>query len=92
MISKIHGIRWLPGKFIETVKQWQEEWFYMADVPSGDREGVPAFSAAPLNGMHSWTAKNLDWGNQEEVKVLQDRVDFLIGEGVNLVDVIPFFL
>ena len=42
--------------------------------------------------LYSWTAKNLNWGNQEEVKVLQDRVDFLIGEGVNLVDVIPFFL
>ena len=92
MISKLHGVTWLPGKFIETIKQWQEEWFYMADVPSGDKEGVPTFSAAPLKRLHSWTAKNIDWGKKEEVEVLQDRVKFLIDEGVTLVDVIHVML
>ena len=75
------------GKFIETVKLWQEEWFYMADVPLGNREGVPAFSAVPLERLHSWMAKNLTWGNEEELEALQDRVNFFIGEGVTLVDV-----
>ena len=55
---------------IETMKIWQEEWFYMADVPSWDREGVPAFSVAPLDRLHSWTAKNLDRGNQEDVEAI----------------------
>lgn len=67
MIGKLNGITWLPGKFIETVKQWQEEWFYVANMPSGDQEGVTAFSVAPLRRLHSWTVKGLDWGNQEEV-------------------------
>jgi hypothetical protein len=64
----------------------------MADVPSGDREGVPAFLAAPLKRLHSWTAKNLHWGSKEEVEALQDQVKFLSCEGITLVDVVHVML
>lgn len=53
MISKLPNVRWLIGKFIEKVKRWKGEWFYMADMSSGGTEGVPAFSAAPLKRLHS---------------------------------------
>ena len=59
----------------------------MADVRVGDREGVPAFSVAPLEKLHSWNPKNLIWGDEEELEALQERVKFCIGQGVNLIDV-----
>ena len=92
MVSKLKNVGWPKDKFIKTVKHWQEEWFYMADVPSGDQEGVPDFSVAPLKRLNSWTNKNLDWENQEDVAVLQRRIRVVIAEGVILVDMVHVML
>lgn len=45
-----------------------------------------------MKRLHSWTTKNLDWGNKEEDDAHQERVKFLIGESVTLVDVIHMML
>ena len=31
MISKNQGVEWLKGTFIETVKEWRREWFYITE-------------------------------------------------------------
>ena len=59
MISRTSGSLLPEGKFIETVKNWQEEWFYMADVPLGNREGIPTpFTTTSSDRLHSWMLKN----------------------------------
>lgn len=88
MISKSSGVKWLQGKFIETVKNWQEEWFYMADVPLSNREGIATpFSATPPERLHSWTPKNIHWEETEELTKLIERVEYFIEKGVTLIDV-----
>lgn len=92
MVSKLNNVDWPKGEFTKMVKKWQEGWFYMADMPLGDQEGPPAFSATPLKRLHSWTAKNLDWGNQTEVAELQRQVKAIIDGGVTLVGVVHVML
>lgn len=60
MISKILGAKWLEGKFINTVKHWQEEWFYMPDVPlanSARYRIATAFTAMPQRGSSPGTPR-----------------------------------
>lgn len=64
----------------------------MVDVPSADHEGVLAFLATTLKRLHSWTTKNLNYWNQEEVRVLYDQVQVLFSDGVTQVDVIHIIL
>ena len=68
------------------------KWFYVTNMSLGGQEGVPAFSVAHLRRLHSWTSKALDWGNQEEVDELQNRVKAIVDGGVTLVDVIHVML
>ena len=32
MISKLLRVQWLNGHFIETVRMWQKEWFYIIET------------------------------------------------------------
>ena len=92
MVSKITKVSWPEGTFIETVKLWQQEWFYLADAPSGNQEDVPAFSAEPPKRLRSWTDKGLNWGDQKEVEALQRKVKAVVDTGVKLVDVVHMML
>lgn len=38
-ISKIGDVKYLEGDFIEMNKNWQEEWFYIADARLEDPPG-----------------------------------------------------
>ena len=60
MISNIPRVIWPEGSFIQTVKQWQQEWFYLADNQEG-----PTFSADSPKMLFSWTEKDV-WGVNTE--------------------------
>lgn len=87
MISKIPKVTWPKGTFIETMKLWQQEWFYLAD----NKEG-PVFSAEPPKRLVSWTNKNIAGVNEEEVKVLQGHIKAMVDSGVTLTDVVHVML
>ena len=49
MVSKLPRVEWPEGTFIETVKVWQKEWFYITEpkdegwvAPTEFRSGPPA--------------------------------------------------
>jgi hypothetical protein len=85
MISRIPGSIWLEGKLIETVKNWQEEWFYMAYVC---QDGIHTpFTTASLERLHSWTPKNIVWEEAEELIKIMARVKHFVDKKVTMIDV-----
>ena len=43
MISKLPNTTWPKGDFIETVKVWQQEWFYIAEPRRANWVAIPDF-------------------------------------------------
>ena len=70
MVSKLPNPVWPKGAFVETVKAWQQEWFYITEPRDANWAAMPDFRSRPPTRLTSWTAKGLDWGSQPEVKVL----------------------
>jgi hypothetical protein len=54
MVSKNQGVEWFKGTFIETVKEWQKQWFYITEPLAPGQTEVPAFSAGPPRKLKSW--------------------------------------
>jgi hypothetical protein len=74
MISKLTQVPWLEGKFIDTVKVWQKEWFYITKPMGAAWAAAPAFRSGPPTRLATWTTKSPDWGSANDLKVLQKRV------------------
>jgi hypothetical protein len=53
MISKVPKVVWPKGTFVETIKVWQREWFYITDLPAKGRKEIPAFTTEPLKRLVS---------------------------------------
>ena len=32
MVSKLSNVSWPKGTFVETVKEWQKQWFYITEA------------------------------------------------------------
>ena len=47
MVSKLPRVIWPKGTFIETVKVWQKEWFYITEPRNTDWAALPAFRSGP---------------------------------------------
>ena len=92
MVSKLPRVEWPEGTFIETVKVWQKEWFYITEPRSTDWGAIPAFRVGPPTRLVSWTKKGLDWGVNKEVAQLQSRIAKMIEQGVELPNVIQIML
>ena len=58
------------GAFIETIKVWQQEWFYITEPRHTKWAAILEFRSGPPTRLTSWTAKGLDWGSQTEVQTL----------------------
>ena len=70
MVSKLPREEWPDGTFIETVKVWQKEWFYITEPRRANWEAIPAFRSGPPTRLVSWTKKGLDWEPNKEVLLL----------------------
>jgi hypothetical protein len=88
MVNKLPQVEWPEGTFIETVKIWQKEWFYITEPRSADWGVIPAFRSRLV----SWTKKGLDWGSNKEVALLQSQIAKMIEQGVKLPNVIQIML
>jgi hypothetical protein len=92
MISKLARVEWPEGIFIETVKVWQREWFYITEPRDAAWTAAPGFRSGPPARLTSWTRKGLDWGSPTEVESLQKRVSSMIRVGATLTNVVQVML
>ena len=77
---------------METVKGWQQEWFYIT-APRGSRQRPPpAFRPGPPPRLTSWVNKGFDWGPSKDVSLLQGRIRDLQEGEINLVVVTQVML
>jgi hypothetical protein len=92
VISKLPRVEWPDGTFIDTVKIWQKEWFYITEPRSADWVAPVEFRSGPPARLTSWLKKGLDWGSAVEVKSLQKRISSMIEAKIELVNVIQVML
>ena len=49
MVSKLPNAVWYKGAFIETIKVWQQEWFYITEPRDANWAAAPEFrSGTPM--------------------------------------------
>ena len=60
MVSKLPNITWPKGAFVETVKVWQQESFYIIEPRGARWAATPEFRFGPPMWTASWTNKVLD--------------------------------
>ena len=82
----------LVGGVTDTVKIWQQEWFYITEARGSKWAAAPAFRSGPPLRLTSWTDKGPDWGSVPEVPLLQKRVQSMIAKDITLSDVIQVML
>jgi hypothetical protein len=92
MVSKLPRVIWPKGTFIETVKVWQREWFYITEPRNTDWAKLPAFRSGPPTRLVSWTKKGLEWGSAKEVEQLQKRIGNMMEQKAELTNVIQVML
>ena len=56
MVRKLPNTIWPQGAFMETVKVWQQEWFYITEPRNTNWAAVPDFRSGPPTRLTSWTA------------------------------------
>jgi hypothetical protein len=70
MVSKMPNVTWPEGTFVETVKGWQQLWFYITEPRDATWAVAPEFkSGAPMR-LTSWLEKGLNWASSDELTVL----------------------
>ena len=88
MVSKMPNVKWPSGKSNESVKGWQQKWFYVTEPCSNKWAAAPEFrSGAPLRLM-SCPEKGLDWSSSDELTTLQARIKIMEDKNIKLIDVV----
>ena len=88
MVSKMPNVKWPLGKFNESIKGWQQQWFYITEPRGAKWAATPEFrSGAPLRLM-SWPEKRLDWPLSDGLMALQARIKSMEDKNIKLVDVV----
>ena len=92
MVSKMPNVTWPTGTFNDSVKEWQQQWFYITEPRGKKWAAGPEFrSGAPLQ-LTSWPEKGLNWSSSDELSLLQTRVQSVVDKDVKLVDVVQVML
>src|SRR5215216_3879719 len=80
MVSKLPNVTWPKGAFVETIKTWQKEWFYITEPRGSKWAAAPVFRSGPPLRLASWTNKGLDWGSSDEVLMLLKHIKSMIAK------------
>ena len=92
MVSKMPNVTWPTWTFNDSVKEWQQQWFYITEQCGKEWTAVPEFrSGAPLRLM-SWHKKGLNWASSDELSELQTHVQDMEDKSVKLVNVVQVML
>ena len=92
MVSKMPNVTWSEGSFVETVKGWQQKWFYVIEPRDTTWAATPEFRSGALMRLTSWPKKGLDWSSPDELTMLQTRIRSMIDKNIKLVNVIQVML
>ena len=92
MVSKLPNTTCPKGAFVETVKVWQQEWFYITEPRDATWAAAAEFNSGALMRLTSWVEKSPDWCSPDELIALQTRVQSMVTKNVKLVDVIQVML
>ena len=77
---------------METVKGWQQEWFYITEPHDTTWAATPEFKFGPPMRLASWINKGLDWSSSDEVMMLQKCIKNMMEKNTRLADVIQVML
>ena len=92
MVGKMPNVTWLEGTYVDTIKGWKSEWFYITAPRSAKWVAAPTFRSGPPPQLMSWISRGLSWGPAKDVPILQSRIrDFFNGD-FSLVAVIQVML
>ena len=70
MVSKMPNVTWPTGTFNDSIKEWQQQWFYITEPRGTEWAATPEFrSGAPLR-LKSWVKKGLNWSSSDELSML----------------------
>ena len=74
MVGKMPNVTWPEGSFVETIKGWQQSWFYITEPCDATWAAAPEFkSGAPMR-LTSWLEKGLNWAVSDELTAHQTRI------------------
>ena len=83
---------WTSGTFNDSIKGWQQQWFYVTEPRDTKWAAAPEFrSGAPLE-LTSWPKKGLNWSSPYELSVLQTHVKDMEDKDIKLVNVVQVML
>ena len=92
MVRRMPKVTWPTGTFNDSVKEWQQQWFYSIEPRGKKWAATPEFrSGAPL-WLTSWPKKGLNWSSSDELSVIQARVKVMEDKAIKLVDVVQVML
>ena len=92
MVRKMPKVVWPTGAFNDSVKEWQQQWFYITEPCGKKWAEVPEFrSRSPLR-LTSRSKKSPNWSSSDELSLLQARVQSVVDKDVKLVDVVQVML
>lgn len=77
---------------METVKIWQQEWFYITEPRGANWVAAPEFRSGPPMWHTSWINKGLDWASSDEVMTLQKRIKNMTEKNTSLTVLIQVML
>ena len=70
MVSNLSNVSWPKGTFVEIVKEWQKQWFYITEPRGTNWVAAAEFrSSAPMR-LTSWVEKSLGWCSPDELIAL----------------------
>ena len=92
MMSKLPNVNWPIGTFVESVKGWQQGWFYITEPRDATWAAAPEFKSGPPMRLTSWLNKGLDWESPDEVTTLESRIKGMINKKSSLPTVIQVML
>ena len=77
---------------METVKEWQKQWFYITEPRGTNWAAAAAFNPGAPTRLTSWVEKIPNWCSPDELIALQTHIQSMVDKNVKLVDVIQVML
>ena len=88
MVSKLANVSSPKGTFVETVKEWQKQWFYITEPRDTNWAAAAEFNSGAPRQLTSWVENSPNWCLSDELIALQTRVQSMVTKNVKLIDVI----
>ena len=92
MVGKMPNVLWLEGSFVETIKGWPSEWFYITEPRDPAWAAAPEFQSGIPMRLTSWKEKGLSWGNSKELTGLQSCIQNMVDKKLKLVNILQVML